>query len=39
MAVVLNIFFNMILPGHARAADGRSPAGPPVMVREEEIAH
>ena len=37
MAVVLNIFFNMILPGTPEQPTGTA-AGPPVMVREEELA-
>ena len=38
MAVVLNIFFNMILPGTPEQPTSIA-AAPPVMVREKEIAH
>jgi len=38
MAVVLNIFFNMWRPGRPEQPTSIA-AGPPVMVREKEIAH
>ena len=38
MAVVLNIFFNMWRPGRPEQPTSIA-AGPPVMVREQEIAH
>ena len=38
MAVVLNVFFNMWLPGRPEEP-GVVAAGPPIFVREKEIAH